>query len=290
VRLRIRCQIRASRMKEVTLRLTYLGLLAVGVVSLGWVAYTYVDASVFQAHSNWKLNRQIAVAQAAPPPLQRPASQQGSEPAAPPQASSSAEQATSAEIPTKNSPSQANSAVRPAPVPVVGEPMGRMEIKRIGLSAVVLYGDDTKTLRRGVGHVIGTALPGMDGNMALSAHRDTYFRPLRNIRKKDRVMLKTPQRTYEYEVESTMVVKPTQVEVLDPTTEPTLTLITCHPFNYVGSAPNRFIVRARRVSPEGELDSERTRATETDPGAANSSGRPVTSHVPAAAAPTAGTN
>jgi sortase A len=278
-------------MKEVTLRLTYLGLLAAGVVSLGWVAYTYVDASVSQAHSNWKLNRQIAVAQAAPPPLQGPASPQDSEPAAPPQqTSSSAEGATSAESSTKNSPSESESAVRRAPVPVVGEPMGRMEIKRIGLSAVVLYGDDTKTLRRGVGHVIGTALPGMDGNMALSAHRDTYFRPLRNIRKKDRVMLKTPQGTYEYEVESTMVVKPTQVEVLDPTPEPTLTLITCHPFNYVGSAPNRFIVRARRVSPEGELDSEGTRGTERDAGAANSSGRPVTTNVPAAAAPTAGTN
>jgi sortase A len=283
-------------MKEVTLRLTYLGLLVAGAVSLAWVAYTYVDARIFQTYYNWELDRELAAAQAAAPePISQDAPGQSPATAVPPQdpsptpAAASApprgEEAQPGSSPREESspPDAASSSRLDASIPVVGEPMGRMEIKRIGLSAVVLYGDDTKTLRRGVGHVIGTALPGMDGNMALSAHRDTFFRPLRNIRKNDRVVLKTPQGNYEYEVESTMVVKPTQVEVLDPTPDPMLTLITCHPFNYVGSAPNRFIVRARRVNPAAEEASAKAPATEEQ-------AEGSTAGLAAAGASTAGTN
>ncbi len=92
-----------------------------------------------------------------------------------------------------------------------------------------------------------TALPGDAGNIAFAAHRDTFFRPLKNIRAGDHIRVSTPDGDFTYIVRDTRIVTPTEVSVLHPTPEPTLTLITCHPFNYVGPAPNRFIVRAEAV-------------------------------------------
>lgn len=125
--------------------------------------------------------------------------------------------------------------------------IGRIVIKRLQLSAIVKEGLDARTLRRAVGHVPGTALPGEAGNVALAGHRDTFFRPLRDVRVGDRVELETPRATFTYQVESIRIVRPSDVEVLDPTPYPALTLITCYPFNYVGKAPKRFIVRARQL-------------------------------------------
>lgn len=129
-----------------------------------------------------------------------------------------------------------------------GSAIGRIEIPRIGISVIVLEGDDQRTLRRGAGHIPGTALPGEEGNVAIAAHRNTFFRPLRNIRKNDIILLSSVESTSLYRVESTEVVEPSHTEVLENTAKPTLTLITCYPFFYVGAAPNRFVVRARRVS------------------------------------------
>ncbi len=129
-----------------------------------------------------------------------------------------------------------------------GSAIGRIEIPRIGISVIVLEGDDQRTLRSGAGHIPGTALPGEEGNVAIAAHRNTFFRPLRNIRKNDVILLSSVESTSLYRVESTEVVEPSHTEVLDNTDTPTLTLITCYPFFYVGAAPNRFIVRARRIS------------------------------------------
>jgi sortase A len=126
--------------------------------------------------------------------------------------------------------------------------IGRVEIPRLGLSAVVIEGDDTKTLRRAVGHITGTSLPGHMGNVALTGHRDTFFRPLRNIRLNDIIVVTTLQGQYRYRVVSTRVVGPDNVSVLSSGRNEILTLVTCHPFYFVGSAPNRFIVRAERIA------------------------------------------
>lgn len=129
-----------------------------------------------------------------------------------------------------------------------GNPIGLIEIPRLGLSSVVLEGDDTAALLLGVGHLSDTPLPWHGGNTVFAAHRDTFFRPLAHIRKNDVIKFSTADAEFEYVVTELKVVEPTAVEVLEPTTAATLTLITCFPFDYIGPAPQRFIVRAERRS------------------------------------------
>jgi sortase A len=124
--------------------------------------------------------------------------------------------------------------------------IGRLEIPRLGLSAMVMEGVDAKTLRRAVGHIRGTPLPGQPGNVALSGHRDSFFRPLRNIRENDIIVITTYEGQYRYRVLSTSVVTPDDVSVLGSSPGEILTLVTCYPFYFVGAAPDRFIVRAER--------------------------------------------
>lgn len=128
--------------------------------------------------------------------------------------------------------------------------IGRVEVPRLGLSAIVREGVEASTLRTAVGHMPSTALPGAPGNVAIAAHRDTLFRKLSGIHKNDEIAFETADgQTYSYVVDSMKVVRPTDVSVLKGTPgEQSLTLITCYPFNYIGAAPERFIVRARRVS------------------------------------------
>ena len=133
---------------------------------------------------------------------------------------------------------------KPRPYDVVG----RLEIPRLHLSTVVLEGDDDEALRYSAGHVPYTALPDETGNVGIAAHRDTIFRPLRHIAPQDRITLTTPSGIFNYVVEATEVVGPKEVRVLDASRDPELTLITCYPFFYIGPAPKRFIVHARRVS------------------------------------------
>jgi sortase A len=101
-----------------------------------------------------------------------------------------------------------------------------------------------------VGHIPGTALPGEDGNVGLSGHRDTFFRPLKDLRIKDEIQISTLKGDFSYEVESLRVVEPSDVGVLEPARENVLTLVTCYPFFYIGAAPKRFVVRARQMSPQ----------------------------------------
>jgi len=122
--------------------------------------------------------------------------------------------------------------------------IGRLEIPNLHLSVMVREGADTATLRKAIGHIPGTALPGRKGNIALAGHRDTFFRPLANIKANDVLELRTEDGLYRYSVESTKIVGPRDVSVLAPGRGNTLTLVTCYPFYYVGSAPKRFIVRA----------------------------------------------
>jgi sortase A len=128
-----------------------------------------------------------------------------------------------------------------------GSLVGRIDIPRLDLSAVVFEGTSDDTLSRGVGHLRGSAGPGERGNLVLAGHRDTFFRELRNIRQGDEVTIKGPDGEFAYQVESTEIVEPDQTEVLKPSDGATLTLITCYPFRYIGNAPERFIVRATKV-------------------------------------------
>ena len=135
----------------------------------------------------------------------------------------------------------------------IGEVMGQIEIPSLELRAVIIHGDSTELLRRGVGHLPETPLPGEWGNVALAGHRDSFFRPLRHIQTGDFITLRTiGGETFQYRVESTSVVSPTDMEVLKPSNRKELTLITCFPFDHVGSAPNRFIVRAFEVAPSND--------------------------------------
>jgi sortase A len=109
---------------------------------------------------------------------------------------------------------------------------------------MVRVGDDARTLQLAVGHIRGTALPGESGNVGLAGHRDTFFRRLGDIRADDQIRIVTPEGTFHYRVARTDVVDPTDVWVLDDTSGSVLTLVTCYPFSFVGSAPQRFIVRA----------------------------------------------
>jgi sortase A len=128
--------------------------------------------------------------------------------------------------------------------------IGRIEIPRLLLSAIVVEGIDKTALRRAVEHIPGTALPGQPGNVGLAGHRDTFFRPLKDLRIKDEIQFSTLEGNFKYEVESLRVVEPNNVGVLAPSSGNVLTLVTCYPFYYVGPAPKRFVVRARQVPPQ----------------------------------------
>jgi len=142
---------------------------------------------------------------------------------------------------------QNSSPQQPPPPLVEGGVIGEIQVPRLHLKAIVVQGDSHTILRRAVGHIPETALPGNPGNVALAGHRDTFFRPLRNIKLGDAITFKTPAGDFQYFVESTQVVPASNVEVLNASNGHTLTLITCFPFDYLGAAPNRFVVRAREL-------------------------------------------
>jgi sortase A len=128
-----------------------------------------------------------------------------------------------------------------------GEVIGEIQVPRLGLDAIVVQGDSAAILRQAVGHLSQSALPGESGNVALAGHRDTFFRPLRDVRLKDEIRFKTQERSFDYQVESIEVVAPTDVRVLQSSSAHELTLVTCFPVYYVGPAPKRLVVRAREV-------------------------------------------
>jgi sortase A len=135
-----------------------------------------------------------------------------------------------------------------APVLAPGAPVALIEIPRVELRAMVVEGVDDESLKRAAGHLPGTALPGAPGNFVAAAHRDTLFAGLRHVRIGDLVTLRTDEREFSYRVSAIDVVTPRSMHVLDPTSHPSLTLITCFPFDFVGAAPMRYIVSATEVS------------------------------------------
>ena len=126
-------------------------------------------------------------------------------------------------------------------------PLAVLRIPKLRLEVAVLPGTDDATLDRGLGHIEDTAPPGAEGNSGIAGHRDGFFRGLKDILPGDTIEVDTLTRKELYRVEKTWIVDPTDVTVLDPTPSASLTLVTCYPFYFVGSAPQRFIVRAVRV-------------------------------------------
>jgi sortase A len=198
------------------------GLLLSGAGALIWCGAVVADLAIAQRRAHDAL-------QVLPPPPQllTPALEE-------PTVTPALEEAPSASAPAR-------------PRVDVGAAVATLAVPRIGLSAVVLHGSDATTLRRGPGHLERTAYPGQTGNTVIAGHRDTFFRPLRNIRVGDDIFLDAPTGRFHYRVTSLRVVGPRDISVLAPTRDATLTLITCYPFWLLGGAPDRFIVRASRV-------------------------------------------
>ena len=197
------------------LRHLELVLLVTAIALLGWVVREQVSASRDQANWAEELETQLAATAA-----HQEAVPAGADAATPPRRNAGA----------------------------TGT-IGRLEIPRLRLSAITREGADAATLRRAVGHVPSTAWPGETGNAAFAGHRDTFFRKLRDVRKGDEIVFTTPQGVVRYVVSELRVVQPTDVSVLEPTARPMLTLVTCYPFTFIGSAPQRFIVRASLREP-----------------------------------------
>jgi sortase A len=134
-----------------------------------------------------------------------------------------------------------------APVTVrTGGLVGMLDVPRLRLTTPVIEGDDDTTLKRAVGHLPDTPLPWEDGNSAFAGHRDGLFRPLKDIQVGDEVRFRTSRDEFRYRVTGTSIVAPDDVSVLEKRSQPSLTLITCYPFYYVGNAPKRFIIHASR--------------------------------------------
>lgn len=140
-----------------------------------------------------------------------------------------------------------------------GSVVGMIRIPRLEVASVIFEGTSERTLVGGVGHLRPSSFPDEAGNVVLAAHRDTYFRQLERVRPGDDVLVDTLAGKQWYTVESTEIVTPDRIDLLKATPKPTLTLVTCYPFTYLGRAPKRFIVRAspresRDGSPQAALD------------------------------------
>lgn len=186
----------------------------IGSICLIAAAWTWVDARLYQASAS----RELASAGAA-------------------------SAVGDAEVPTREQ--------EPAPV-APGTPIATLEIPRLELRAVVAHGTSEPVLRRALGHLPASARPGHGGNIVIAGHRDTFFRPLEDIRLGDRILLESRDGPTEYSVEWVRIVDPDAVEVAGPTSHDVLTLLTCYPFRWLGSAPQRFVVRARRTAADGQ--------------------------------------
>lgn len=228
-------------------------LLTIGFICLGWVGYSYAATYLFQSYETYTLGEMLKG---------RQPSMSGYLGAVMSGRGDDTDTQTAQSKPDVDSDADADTAEKPHGAPAkIARPvnglLGRVEVPRLGISAIVREGVDLRTLKHAVGHVPETAFPGQPGNVAIAAHRDTFFRNLRGVKKGDIIQLVTPSGTFEYQVETTKIVWPTNVEVLRPTPEPAITLVTCYPFNYIGSAPKRFIVRGRQITTEAKADAQK---------------------------------
>jgi sortase A len=224
-------------------------LLLAGVIALGVWASSVASHSVFQDWESWVFDRQVRGEQSTV-----------AEYLSEKRGGIAAELRACLGFPETPEPSMSRPHIGPpANWPFLDKDglVGRLTIPRLHLRAMVREGADEKTLCLALGHIPGTPLPGQKGNVGVAGHRDTLFRGLREIDKNDLILLETFAGNYVYQVENTEVVKPENVSVLKTREYPELTLVTCYPFYYVGSAPERFIVRARQV-PQSQTEHELT--------------------------------
>jgi sortase A len=201
-------------------------LVVIGIACLGYYGYQSAEARHFQREQTAAFESLLE--RALPPAV--------------PETPVAPEVLKAPEAPAPVSP-----AVPVSPAPPAPATLGMLEIPRLALSTPVLSGDDDATLDIAVGHLPDTPLPWEPGNSAFAAHRDGLFRPLRNIRVGDEVRVRTLRGEFIYRVREMKVVLPTDLSVLASSDAPTLTLITCYPFNFVGNAPKRFIVHADQL-------------------------------------------
>jgi len=219
----IRPEISAARMRSLR-RWGRRFLLTAGLLMLAYVGFTLAQTRLYQAYETQQFE---AARQTLRPPVNGGLHVPASGPV----------------VTYANPGDAAGTGIAPAG----GTPLGQIQIPSVGLAAIILQGDDATTLRLGIGHIPGTALPGQSGNVALAGHRDTFFRALRLLHDGDAITLTTLSGTYLYRVASLRVVTPQDTGVLASSDASTLTLVTCFPFYFVGPAPKRFIVRAKRV-------------------------------------------
>jgi sortase A len=139
---------------------------------------------------------------------------------------------------------QQHGAILSTAVANQGDVLGRIEIPRLGVTIAILEGTAAQTLRLGVGHIKGTALPREPGNSGIAGHRDTFFRSLKDIRTNDEIRIQTASGISRYQVDWERIVDPDNTGVLGPAAEDSITLITCYPFQLIGAAPERFVVHA----------------------------------------------
>jgi len=198
----------------------------IGILALGYVGFALVDAKVYQAYQGWRFQQDL---EGLKPPV------------------SSGEYLSLPRFPPTLANADRANAESLRMAGREGSPLGRIEINAIGLKVMILEGIEDETLRRAVGHIPGTSLPGQEGNVAIAGHRDTFFRGLRNIQKDDEITLTTLNGSHRYRVDSTKIVEPEDIGVLDDSDDAILTLVTCYPFDLVGPAPKRFIVRAHKI-------------------------------------------
>jgi sortase A len=137
-------------------------------------------------------------------------------------------------------------------------PLGVLRIAKVHLEVPVLEGTDDLTLNRGVGHIEGTGRPGEEGNIGIAGHRDGFFRVLKDIGPGDEIELVTANRKDVYKVNQIVLVRPSDVSVLEPRPGRSLTLVTCYPFYFIGSAPQRYIVQASITNPDDSAIGGRT--------------------------------
>lgn len=223
-----------SRRQRPLFRAAEIFFWGLAVLLLGLYALVYMDRSLYQAYESWAFNQRLQHGPAPVLGFLLDKLRFGGEPAA---------------APSTEAPHAYDDIRGTEPSPLApGALLGRIEIRRVGVRAMVINGTTDEYLRRAIGHIEGTALPGQPGNVGLAGHRDTFFRGLRHIRKGDVIDIQTLNGTFKYVVESTQIVGPGDVQVLEASSDPALTLVTCYPFDYIGTAPHRFIVHAREVS------------------------------------------
>lgn len=143
-------------------------------------------------------------------------------------------------------------------------PLAVLYVPKLHLEVPLLDGSDELSLNRGVGHIAGTAYPGETGNIGIAGHRDGFFRRLKDIQVGDLIDLETISRRDSYQVERILIVDPNDVSVLRPGQTRGLTLVTCYPFYFVGSAPQRYIVQASLASTRA-IDVKMSQQSELEP-------------------------